>query len=178
MSDDERPQYLDLRAVARRCGIKRQTLEAYRLRGTLPEADAYWLNHPLWLPETIDRFRADKGKPMHKRAVVVKPPPIRLDEMPQPPASTTRKRRPAAKKKKAPAQKVPSVVAVTRRHARSPEERARVAGAAAALRAEGLYCTAEEALELLAAKEPERLEYERRQMRERLLVLLTKAGAS
>ena len=55
-------RYLSRPEVAERIGVQRDTLNRYRL----PEPDAYVGRLPGWLPETVDRWNAER--PSRRRA--------------------------------------------------------------------------------------------------------------
>lgn len=62
---------LTITDVAERVGVKRQTIDAYRLRGLMPEPDGYLGKSPWWRAKTIDRWNATRnqlGRPRHDRA--------------------------------------------------------------------------------------------------------------
>lgn len=51
------PRYLAMADIARRCGLAPSTVRTYRLRGELPEPDAWIGDTPGWTVDTIDRYR-------------------------------------------------------------------------------------------------------------------------
>lgn len=56
-------RYLDQAGIADRLGLKAQSVRDLRERGRLPNPDALIGNRPGWLPETIDRWQADRKRP-------------------------------------------------------------------------------------------------------------------
>lgn len=160
VSDDPEPEYLDVNAVAEYVGIKLQSLKTYASTGRLPVPDLVWLGHQLWLPATIDEWRANRYKrgprPARQHRAPVAERPRRLPPKlaaPPEPERTTAKRllasRPAATR-------APAVSVV-------PDATAR--DIAARLRADGFYCTSLDVHELAGGPPPddqERLLLQRR----------------
>lgn len=145
----DEPEYLTTKQVAERVGIKHTSVRQELWRRHMPEPDLVLLGHPLWMPETIDEWRADRYKPRKKRR---------------------RGKRRARRSVNVPPKKVPlSAVG-------APSDFRPVAGVteeiakevAAALRGEGHHCTALDVAEL-AASDPARLGYDRRKLRERVM---------
>ena len=51
-------EYLDVKGVADRLGVDPSTVHTYRSRGGFPEPDNRFGQSPVWLPETIDAWKA------------------------------------------------------------------------------------------------------------------------
>lgn len=156
--DPER-EYLDARGVAARIGIKLGSISSYRSRGEMPEPDAYFLKHPLWLASTIDEWRKGSRtrRPQYRRRTGRKTPrrvetetlweaPPRLEA--SGPASRNG------------AQAPPRLGPVDAEEARA---------LAAAVRGAGFYCTTADVLELAERAATPALPRERELLRQRII---------
>lgn len=63
------PEYLHLDAVAERMGVQPTTIRECLRQGRMPEPDLVWLEHPLWLPSTIDGWKRNRRKWRPDRAL-------------------------------------------------------------------------------------------------------------
>jgi predicted DNA-binding transcriptional regulator AlpA len=65
--------YLTSEDLATRLGVKRESIHRMRTRGDLPDPDAVAGRTPLWRPETIDTWQANRpGQGWRKGAL----PPV------------------------------------------------------------------------------------------------------
>ena len=55
-------EILDLRGVARHCGVSPDTPQQWRQRGILPAVDFPEIHHPLWLASTIKAWAIRTGR--------------------------------------------------------------------------------------------------------------------
>lgn len=155
MSAEPQSEYLNTVQVAERLGIKAASVRQSLWRGLMPEPDLILMNHPLWLVETIDRWRAKKNKPRKRRR-----------------RGVTRKQR--IRTVPSTAASLPKNTRLSRDGASSAPlaeatvtaETARVI--AAAVRQEGHHCTTRDVQELAQA-DPHDLDYERQKLQQRVM---------
>ncbi len=153
MSADPHLEYLTVKQVAEKLGIQARSVYQSMWRGLMPEPDLVLLNHPLWLPDTIDRWRQKKWKHRKKSRRVTRK--ARLAR----PASTNRlpPRAKLSRDGAAGAAPLPQATVM-----------ADVARAVAAkLRDEGHHCTGRDVQELAQA-DPADLDYDRRKLQQRV----------
>lgn len=144
---DEQLEYLTTAQVAERVGIKKQTVTQTLYRRLMPQPDLILFGIPLWMPETIDAWRAQCKKGRKK---------VR--------SRRTRKSRTVPPKNA----KLSTVGAVSDfRPAGGVTDEETAKRIAAELRGEGHHCTAADVLELAVA-DPDRLSYERRRLQHRV----------
>lgn len=163
MSAQPEHVYLDAGGVAARIGVKRESVWEYVRRGDMPDADIIWLGHKLWLPETIDAWRAQRYQRRHKRMplarVDVAPPSRPPRVVPRAGAAAAPKQPKAMRKRtRAGASEKPAVTTVSEQVARE---------VAAELRAQGFTCMSADVM-VLADYEGEPLEHDRELLRQRI----------
>lgn len=54
-------EYLTTKAFAERVGLRPGWVRQLRMAGMLPEPDAMTGDQPGWKPETVDRWKAERG---------------------------------------------------------------------------------------------------------------------
>jgi hypothetical protein len=151
MSAEPQLEYLTTSQVAERIGVKPKTVRQTLWRGLMPEPDLILMNHPLWLADTIDQWRAKKGKIRKKSRRVTRPERVK-----RVPATTLPKN---ARLSRGSAPSEPLVQATV-----SKEIAAKIA---ATLRAEGQHCTVPD-VQTLAQTDPDELDYDRRKLQQRI----------
>lgn len=160
MSD--RRLYVDEERLAERIGLKRQTVIEYISRGSLPEPDAHFLGHRLWLVETIDEWQAARGKairrPRKPPAKAAAPEPEELWEAPPRLLPLQRELEPKGTSERAFDGPPPEVV---------PAEEA--LALALAVREAGYFCTSEDVQALLAYRGPGLADRDRELLRQRII---------
>ncbi len=147
MSDE----YLTVTQVAARLGIQVRSVYQSRHRRLLPHPDLILLNHPLWLPDTIDSWRKKtiKERKRHRRRKRRKPLPTSVNALP----SKAKLSSDGASSKPLPAATITAEMA---------------AGIAAALRNDGHHCTTRDVQELAQA-DPDDLDYDTRKLQQRVM---------
>ena len=166
------PEYLDTAGVAARVGVKKRTVIVYLSRGDMPEPDLVWYGVNLWLVSTIEEWRAQWYK---RRSMPRVPRTQKITTQPRSSKGRPRVVAPASSSSRGPA------AAPNRRLAKRASreaERPEVVSVgepiakqvAAALRADGFYCTTVDVLELADAGE--QLEHERELLRQRIAAKL------
>lgn len=149
MSADPDQEYLTAQQVADLRGITLKTLREALSRGRAPEPDLIVRTHTYWLPETIERWNARKGK--RGQVKIPRKHRVRGKQADKPPRVKTL----YGEKVEAP----PEVTIIRKPRARE---------IAQALREEGFYVTSDDVM-ALAAHDGDRLPHEREQLRQRVL---------
>jgi hypothetical protein len=158
------PEYLDIDGIAARVGLKRKSISEFARRGDMPEPDLVWLGKRLWLVDTVDAWRRQRYVRREKRSLrarVVAPPRT----VPKVKARAGAKV-PRGQKDKQSRRRSSSVGALEKPVLSSVSEQL-ASQVAAALRAEGHYCTTADVM-VLADADEEQLEHERRVLQQRI----------
>jgi hypothetical protein len=159
------PEYLDIKGIAQRVGLKQKSISEFARRGDMPEPDLVWLGKRLWLVDTVEAWRRQRYVRKDKRPIlgrrVVAPPRT----VPKVPARQGAKV-PRGQKDKQSRRRSSSVGALEK-PALSTISEERASEIAAALRADGHYCTTADVMVLVDAEDGE-LEHERRVLQQRI----------
>ncbi len=145
-------EYLTAQQVADYLGIQLPSVYTMSCRGSMPAPDLYLMKRPLWLPETIDAYKASRFKRRRK-------------------TRTKRKHRVKAPSLAAPERGVKVRQGATNNGVPLEIDEETALAIAGALREGGLHCTKRDVVELAAA-DPDTLDYERRSLQTRILIRL------